>query len=446
MTNSKELSTNENRDEFSSKFGFIISCIGAALGLGNIWMFSYKLGKYGGAAFLIPYFIFVFILGSTGLITEFAFGRTFKSGSLSGIKKIFKDKKLKGGSILGSIPSLGMMGIFMFYSIVIGWILKYFALSVTGEINTIDTTTYFDSFSGTTSSIPWFLLAVLITLGVVCLGVSKGIEKLNKIIMPILLVLFIFLTIKSISLPGAMEGVSYLLTPNWEYLFKIETWVMALGQAFFTVSLTGCGMVVYGSYINEKFDIPASAMSTALFDTLAALLASFMIIPAVFAFNLDPAAGPSLLFITVPKVFQSMPYGSILSTFFFLSIIFAAISSSVNMLEGPVEALLSFTKLTRKKAAIIISTVAFILALPLAVNGDFFGQFTDLITVVISPIGVLIVAIVFFYTFGAEKALIEINKGAKRPLGNWFIPLGKYVLVITTVLVIILGIVYGGIG
>lgn len=446
MTNSKELSTNENRDEFSSKFGFIISCIGAALGLGNIWMFSYKLGKYGGAAFLIPYFIFVFILGSTGLITEFAFGRTFKSGSLSGIKKIFKDKKLKGGSILGSIPSLGMMGIFMFYSIVIGWILKYFALSVTGEINTIDTTTYFDSFSGTTSSIPWFLLAVLITLGVVCLGVSKGIEKLNKIIMPILLVLFIFLTIKSISLPGAMEGVSYLLTPNWEYLFKIETWVMALGQAFFTVSLTGCGMVVYGSYINEKFDIPASAMSTALFDTLAALLASFMIIPAVFAFNLDPAAGPSLLFITVPKVFQSMPYGSILSTFFFLSIIFAAISSSVNMLEGPVEALLSFTKLTRKKAAIIISTVAFILALPLAVNGDFFGQFTDLITVVISPIGVLIVAIVFFYTFGAEKALIEINKGAKQPLGNWFIPLGKYVLVITTVLVIILGIVYGGIG
>lgn len=446
MNELKELSTTENRDEFSSKFGFVISCIGAALGLGNIWMFSYKLGAYGGAAFLIPYFIFVFILGSTGLITEFTFGRTFKTGSLGGIRKIFKDKNLKGGSIIGSIPAIGMVGTFMFYSIVIGWILKYFTLSFTGEINTIDTTTYFDTFSGTTSSIPWFLLAILLTLGVVCFGVSKGIEKLNKIIMPLLLVIFLFITVKSLSLPGAMEGVRYLLTPNWDYLLKIETWVMALGQAFFTVSLTGCGMVVYGSYINEKFDIPSSAMSTAFFDTLAALLASFMIIPAVFAFNLDPAAGPSLLFITVPKVFQSMPYGSVLSTIFFLSIIFAAISSSVNMLEGPVEALLSTTKLTRKKAATIISLVCFVLALPLAVNGNLFGRFTDLITVVISPIGVLVVVVVFFYIFGGKKALVEINKGAKRPLGNWFIPLGKYVLVITTVLVIILGIAYGGIG
>lgn len=435
-----------NRDEFSSRFGFIISCIGAALGLGNIWMFSYKLGKYGGAAFLIPYFIFIFVLGTTGLITEFTFGRTFKSGSFGGIRKVFKEKKLRGGMIVGAIPPIGMMGTFMFYSIVIGWILKYFALSISGEINYIDTTTYFNTFAGTINSVPWFLLSVLITVSVVCLGVSKGIEKLNKIVMPLLLVLFVVITIKSLSLPGAIEGVKYLLNPQWEFLFKIETWVMALGQAFFTVSLTGCGMVVYGSYINEKFDIPASAMSTALFDTIAALLASFMIIPAVFAFGLDPAAGPSLLFITVPKVFQSMPYGGLISTLFFLSIIFAAISSSVNMLEAAVEAFLSITHLTRKQGGIILGIMGFILALPLAVNEARFGGFTDFITIILSPIGVLIVAVVFFHIFDNKRGLIEINKGAKRPIAKGFMFFGKYIFVFTTILVIVLGVMYGGIG
>ncbi|MGL4372867.1 MAG: sodium-dependent transporter, partial [Turicibacter sp.] len=231
---SNQANGSHKREVFSSKFGFILSCVGAALGLGNIWMFSYKLGAYGGAAFLIPYFIFVFILGTTGLIGEFAFGRTFKAGSIVGIKKVFESRNLKGGSIFAAIPVIGITGILMFYTIVIGWILKYFTLSVTGEISSIDPAAYFDSFAGTTSSIPWFLLAVILTLLVVVMGVSKGIEKLNKIIMPLLLIIFIFLTIRSVSLPGAMAGVEYLLKPRWEHLLEIETWIMALGQAFFT--------------------------------------------------------------------------------------------------------------------------------------------------------------------------------------------------------------------
>lgn len=391
----EKISHKNNRETFSSKFGFVISCIGAALGLGNIWMFSYRLGTYGGAVFLIPYFLFVFLLGTTGLIAEFTFGRTFRSGSMVGIRKVFKSRNLKGSSLIASIPALGLTGIFVFYSIVIGWILKYFSLSITGEIKNISPT-YFDLFSGSISSVPWMFLALIITLSVVYLGVSKGIERLNKIIMPLLLLLFLILTIKSLSLPNSIKGVEYLLKPKWEFLLDIKTWIMALGQAFFTVSLNGCGMVVYGSYTDDKFDIVSSSFATALFDTLAAMLVAFMIMPAVFAFGLNPSSGPSLLFITVPSIFKSMPYGNILSTLFFLSIIFAAISSSVNMLEGPVEAIISATKLNRKTASILITLVAFILAVPLSINIDKFNNFTDFITIILSPIGAMIVALSVF--------------------------------------------------
>lgn len=436
----------KERESFSNKFGFIISCVGAALGLGNIWMFSYRLGAYGGPVFLIPYFIFVFVLGSTGLIIEFAFGRHFKGGSYTGIREVFKRRNFKGGKVVGLIPPIGLMGVLMFYSVVIGWILKYFSMSVTGELMQINPATYFDSFSGTMSSVPYFFIAILLTVVIVSLGITKGIEKLNKWIMPLLFVLFIVLTIRGITLPGAMEGVKYLMTPDWSYLFKVETWVMALGQAFFTVSLNGCGMVVYGSYISEKFDIPSAAFSTALFDTLAALLASFMIMPAVFAFGLDPAAGPSLLFITLPQVFQAMPYGNVLSALFFLSIIFAAISSSVNMLEGSMEAFMAWTKKSRVVACTIIGGISFILALPLATNGAYFGKFADLITIVVSPVAALIVAGVFFYLVDGKEILGAINEGAKRPLPAKFIPFGKYVFVGVTLVVIVLGIAYGGIG
>ncbi|MDM0916108.1 sodium-dependent transporter [Clostridium perfringens] len=436
----------KERENFTGKFGFVISCVGAALGLGNIWLFSYRLGQYGGAAFLIPYFLFVFILGTTGLITEFSFGRKFKAGSYTGIVESFKSKSLKGGKFFGMLPPIGLTGVFIFYSIVVGWILKYFFLSLTGSINTIDTTTYFSNFAGTPNTIFWFALAIILTLIIVSLGIDRGIEKLNKIVMPLLLLIFLILIIRSLTLPGSFEGVKYLLVPRWENLFKIDTWVMALGQAFFTVSLNGCGMVVYGSYINDKFDIPSSAIQTAIFDTLAALLASFMIMPAVFAYGLNPSSGPSLLFITLPKIFQGMNLGSLLSTLFFLSVIFAAISSSVNMLEGPVEAFMAHFKSNRIKTSIIISVLCFLCGIPLLLNMGIFDNFSNLITIIISPLCALLVAVVFYYIIGGENVLIEVNKGAHKKLGKWFIPLGKYIFILVTILVIILGIIYGGIG
>ncbi|MEG0948533.1 MAG: sodium-dependent transporter [Bacteroidales bacterium] len=433
------------RENFTSKFGFIASCIGAALGLGNIWMFSYRLGAHGGAAFLIPYFLFVFLLGTTGLIGEFAFGRSFRAGSLTGIRKIFSDRNWKGANIIGSIPVVGLTGIFIFYAVVIGWIMKYFALSVTGEIRNIDTQHFFATFAGSSSSVVWLLVAVFTTLAIVFMGVSKGIEKLNKIIMPMLLLIFVILTIKTLTLPGAMAGVEYLVTPRWDALLKTDTWIMALGQAFFTVSLTGCGMVVYGSYADDNFDIVSASFNTALFDTLAAMIAAFMIMPAVFAFGLDPAAGPSLIFITLPKIFNALPYGNIISALFFLSIIFAAISSSVNMLEGPVEAILSSTNTGRKKASILVAAGCFLLAVPLALNMNYFENFADLITIFISPLGAMVVAFMAFYFYKGDF-LAEINKGRLTPLGNGFMIFGRYIFVPVSVLIILFGILYGGIG
>lgn len=436
----------KKRETFTSKLGFVMACIGSAIGLGNIWMFPYRLGSYGGAAFLIPYFLFVLILGTTGLVTEFAFGRKFSGGSMSGIVTVFKEKKLKGGKVVGALPAVGLVGIFMFYNIVVGWILKYFTLSVSGKLKTIDKTSYFAEFAGTKASIPWDMLAVLITVIVICAGVVKGIERISKIIMPALFVLFLILAVRSLSLPGAMEGVKFLLQPKWHHLLKVKTWVMALGQAFFTVSLNGCGMVVYGSYLKKDYDIPRLAVSTAVLDTIAALLAAFVIMPAVFAYGLDVSAGPPLLFMTMPIIFAKMPGGSILAVIFFLSILFAAISSSINMLEGVVEAMISNTKLTRTKAVILVGIFTILVSVPLNLSMTAFDNFTNLITVVISPLMALLVLLVCYYFYDAGKILDEINAGAKRKLDKKFLVFAKYVFVAVTLLVIVLGIAYGGIG
>lgn len=435
----------KDRENFTSRAGFVISCIGAAVGLGNIWMFPYRLGQNGGAVFLIPYFIFVLILGSTGLITEFAFGRGAEGGALTGIKKGFKNKSLKGGAFFGFIPAIGLAGVFMFYNVVVGWIIKYLSLSINGKIKNINIPSYFDTFAGSAETIPWNLIAIVLALAIVCMGISKGIEKINKIIMPMLFGIFILLAIRSLTLPGSIDGVKYLLTPQWSYLFKINTWVMALGQAFFTVSLNGCGMVVYGSYIKKDLDIPKSAVSTAILDTIAALLASFVIMPAVFAFGLDPASGPPLLFITIPTIFKAIPGGQVLMILFFLSILFAAISSSINMLEGPVESFMTQTKLSRKTSTVLIALVAFILSIPLNLDMNLFNTFADVITIVVSPLAALLVFIVFYYMNDKETVLEEINRGSGKKLGDRFFIFAKYGFTTITVLVIILGVIYGGI-
>ncbi|MGM0645997.1 MAG: sodium-dependent transporter [Thermodesulfobacteriota bacterium] len=438
-----------HRETWTGKMGFVLACVGSAIGLGNIWLFSWRIGAYGGAAFLIPYLLFVFGIASVGLMEEWAFGRSQRKGAIGAFEKVFNARKPGSGNLgaaLGVIPVLAIFSIFIFYSIVIGWLLKYLFLAATGGFETINISEYFGSFAGTGASIGWHAAGVLGSTLIVFFGVQKGIEKANKVMMPVLFAILVILLIRSLTLPGAGEGIAYMFVPEWSKLAEIETWVMALGQAFFTLSLGGATMLVYGSYAREDTVILSSSMQTVLFNFLASLLAAFAIIPAVFAFGLDPTAGPGLLFETVPTTFAKMPGGQIFGVLFFLSVVFAGFSSSVSMLEPAVEGAMDKTGLNRGTAVGLLSALAFAIGLPLAVDMSKFGTWADLTTIYVLPFGALVSAVVFFWIYGADKARAEINKHAAHPLGKWFEIYAKYVFVAVALLVMILNIAFGGIG
>lgn len=435
----------EKREKFSNKIGFILSCVGAAIGLGNIWLFSWKLGTFGGAAFLIPYFIFIILFSFVGLVSEISFGRMMKKGVI-GVAELMSQKKIPLGKYIPLIPIISVSGIFTFYVIVFGWIIKYFVMYLTTDIGSLNYEEYFSAFAGNSSSVSWHFVAAVFSILVISLGVVKGIEKMNKIIMPLMFIIFIGLVFKSLSLPGAAEGVKYLMVPRWELLASPVTWIMALGQAFFTVGLSGSALLVYGSYLDRDIDIPAGVFHTCVLDTMAALLAGFIIIPAAFAFGFSPAAGPSLLFITIPAVFAQIPGGKFLGAVFFLSIIFAAVSSAVNQLEVPVEAAMEKFDISRKKASFIVGGILFLIGLPLDVNMGLFGKFADVMSVFMIPLGAVL--ILGFYFFGVDNKKIEdeINTGAKCKMGKFIINVGKYIFTPGVLIILILGLVYGSIG
>lgn len=446
MSDNNANSQRENRDLFTSKAGFILACIGSAVGMGNIWMFPYRIGQFGGAAFLIPYILFIVLLGCTGLMGEFAFGRMTQSGPIGSFKNALETKDKKGGGLFGIIPVLGAFGIAVGYAVVVGWFIKFLVGSISGEaIKAIDSGAYFGAIAGPFGSVMWHFLALSITASILLLGVSNGIEKVNKIMMPTFYILFLLLLVRVLMLDGAKDGINYLFVPKWEYLSKPKTWIYALGQAFFSLSIAGSGMIVYGSYLKRDIDIPNAAKNTVVFDTLAALTAGLVIIPAVFAFNLDPTAGPPLLFITLPSVFKLMPFGRIFAIVFFISVLFASITSLMNLLEVPIEAIQSNLKLSRKLSVILVCFLAFIFGL-FVESGDVLGKWMDFVSIYIIPLGAFIAAIMFFWVVGIDKAKSEIETGSKKLLGSWFNPMAKYVYVFLTLIVLIAGILLGGIG
>lgn len=446
MSDNNAKSQRENRDLFTSKAGFILACIGSAVGMGNIWMFPYRIGQFGGAAFLIPYILFIVLLGCTGLMGEFAFGRMTQSGPIGSFKNALETKDKKGGGLFGIIPVLGAFGIAVGYAVVVGWFIKFLVGSISGEaLNAVDSGAYFGAIAGPFGSVMWHFLALLITALILLLGVSNGIEKVNKIMMPTFYILFLLLLVRVLMLDGAKDGINYLFVPKWEYLSQPKTWIYALGQAFFSLSIAGSGMIVYGSYLKRDIDIPNAAKNTVVFDTLAALTAGLVIIPAVFAFNLDPTAGPPLLFITLPSVFKLMPFGRIFAIVFFISVLFASITSLMNLLEVPIEAIQSNLKLSRKLSVILVCFLAFIFGL-FVESGDVLGKWMDFVSIYIIPLGAFIAAIMFFWVIGIDKAKSEIETGSKKLLGSWFNPMAKYIYVFLTLIVLIAGILLGGIG
>lgn len=435
----------KKRDTFTSKLGFILACVGSAVGMGNIWLFPYRVGQYGGAAFLIPYFLFVVVIGVAGVTGEMAFGRAMEAGPIGAFRKATQTRGSDLGELIGMIPTVGSLALAIGYSVVVGWIIRYLAGSLTGSAFLGDSAEYFADICGNFGSLPWHLIGLLIAFALMIFGIANGIERANKVIMPLFFGLFVVLGIRVAFLDGVMDGYVFLMKPDWGQLANPKTWVYALGQAFFSLSLAGSGTLVYGSYLKKDENVVACAKNVAFFDSVAAILAAFVIIPSVFAFGLDPSAGPALMFITMPKVFQMMPLGQLFMIVFFVAVLFAAITSLINLFEAPIEALQHKFKLSRQTSVGIIAVIAVAVG-ALIEQGDVVSAWMDVVSIYVVPLGALLAAVMFFWVCPKGFAREQVQLGMEKKLGTWYEPLTKYVFVGLTLIVYILGIFYGGIG
>lgn len=431
---------------FGSSFGFIIACVGSAVGLGNIWMFPYRLGQYGGAAFLIPYLFFVLLFGWVGLSAEFGIGRLAGTGTIGAYEYCFAARgKKKLGGALSWLPLMGSLGIAIGYAVILGWVLNSLAGFISGQLMSADPAPFFQAAASSFGNPIWHTAVVAVVCLVLIFGVSTGIERVSKVLMPLFFLLFLVLAAWVFTLPGAGEGYRFLFVPHWEQLLRTETWIMAMGQAFFSLSITGSGMIVYGAYLKKDADIPGASLRTAFFDTLAAMLSAVAIIPAVFAYGLDVARGPSLMFLTLPAVFQQMPMGQLFAVFFFLSVFFAGITSLINMFEAVVESWQSHFNLNRKLAVLLCSAITLGVGLFLEAEPNV-GQWMDFITIGVVPIGAVMGAVSIYYVLGWPKLRQELQLGRKKPISAAFGAVGRYVYVPLTILVLVLGFALGGIG
>ena len=439
----------KKRESFNSKWGFILACIGSAVGMGNIWMFPTRVSLYGGGSFLIPYLIFVVLIGSTGIIGEMSFGRATRSGPIGAFGAVCERKgKKKAGEAIGLIPVLGSLAMAIGYTVVLGWILKYAVGTFTGTTLAGNDVDEFGAAFGKMASAfgnnGWLLSALAIGIIILMLGVGSGIEKANKVMMPVFFFLFVILGIYVFFQPGASEGYRYIFRVDPKVLSDPFTWIYALGQAFFSLSIAGNGTLIYGSYLSETENIPASAGRVALFDTIAAMLAALVIIPAMATTGSQlNQGGPGLLFIFLPNLFKSMPGGRIVSIVFFVAVLFAGISSLINLYEAPIATVQEKFGLGRVKACALIGIFSAVVSV--CIQGIVSG-WMDILSIYICPLGAGLAAIMFFWIGGKEYVEKQVNLGREKAFTSVFYAVSKYVFCPLCFLVLILGIILGGIG
>ena len=437
------------RDSFNNKWGFILACIGSAVGMGNIWMFPTRVSMYGGGSYLIPYFIFVALIGFTGVIGEMSFGRATKSGPVDAFGYACETKnKRKLGEAIGFIPVLGALAMAIGYTVVMGWILKYMIGAFTGKtLAPADTEGFAASFGSMASAFGnnvWQIVALVIGIIILMFGVGRGIEKANKIMMPVFFILFAVLGIYVAFQPGAIEGYKYIFRVDPKAFADPKTWIFALGQAFFSLSVAGNGTLIYGSYLSDNEDIPAAAGRVALFDTIAALLAALVIIPAMATTGAQlNQGGPGLMFIFLPALFKSMPGGYIVAIIFFVAVFMAGLSSLINLYEAPIATIQEKLHLGRKASCAIIAVIALVVSI--CIQGIVSG-WMDILSIYICPLGAGLDGIMFFWVCGKKYVETQVNTGRDKKLTDKFYPICKYIFCPICFLVLILGIVLGGIG
>ena len=422
----------KNTKSFASRWGFILASVGSAVGMANVWGFPNKMGSNGGGAFLLIYLLFVVIFSTVGLPTEFAMGRRAGTGTLGAYESAWATRgKTAGkvGGLLGWLPLAGSLCIAIGYAVIVTYVLKALVDSVLGTLMTTDTAAWFGSFSAQPYSvIPFHIIVVVGTLLTLFLG-AKSIERTNKVMMPLFFVIFLILAVRVAFLAGSGEGYAFMFTPRWEMLADPMIWIWAMGQAFFSLSVTGSGMIVYGAYLSKEEDVVGVAQHTALFDTIAALVAALVMIPACFSYGLDVGAGPSLLFVTLPTILQDIPFGQLFAIILYVAMIFAGVSSLQNMFEAVAESLIhKFPKLNRTAALVILCVICLGFGIGMETI-DKWGPWMDLVSIYIIPIGATLGAVSWFYVMKKDELLSAINTGCKRERGTFWYSVGRYLYV-----------------
>jgi NSS family neurotransmitter:Na+ symporter len=400
----------ENRGQWGSKFGFIMAAAGSAVGLGNIWRFPYLTGEHGGAAFVLIYIFCVVLVGAPMLINEIALGRFTGKNPVGAVQKLSGNKVWV--LLVGVLPLIVTFVVLSYYSTIAGWTVGYIFTSLFSI-----KTTFSEFIANPAIVVPLGAAVILMTAFIVLGGVSGGIEKATKIMMPLLFVLLIVVIIRSVTLPGAGKGIEYYLVPDFS---KINGHIVlaALTQAFFSLGVGWGMMITYGSYLPKTQNIVTSSLWVGAMDTSVALLAGFMVFPAVFAFNQSPAEGPTLVFTVLSNVFQQMPLGNIAGALFFLLLFFAAITSTISMLEAPSAYYMDQKKWSRKKAAWTVAIAAFIFGIPSALST---GAVEGLSTMQVNFLGVIKTSFmdIFDYLFGSLLMMVVVMSTCL--FTGWFI-------------------------
>ncbi len=418
----KKPGTSSNNSGWSGKMGYVLAAAASAVGLGNIWRFPYLCAKYGGGIFLVIYLFLVLTFGYALIMSETAIGRMSRKSPI-GAFKYFKNSKLSaaGGWINALVPFI----ICPYYAVIGGWVLKYLVGYVTGETQAMATDGYFGGYiTSNTQPELYFVIFILLVLVVILGGVQNGVERISKIMMPVLIVLAVIVSIYSCTRPGAVEGIKYLFIPNI-HNFSIMTVVSAMGQMFYSLSLAMGIMITYGSYVDKHQDLEDSTTKIEIFDTLIAVLAGLMIIPAVFAFNGgEPetlSAGPSLMFITIPKVFAEMGFGTGAGIVFFVLVFLAALTSAISLCETCVGTLTNELGWGRVKATLIFGVFSLILGSAASLGYGVWGDFTIigmqvldfldfLSNSVMMPIAALAICLLVWRVIGFDKMEEEIGR------------------------------------
>ncbi len=440
----------KNRSSFTGKIGFVLAAAGSAVGLGNIWRFPYLAAQYGGGIFLLVYIILAVTFGFALMCAEIAIGRKTGLSPIGAYAKL--NKKF---TFLGWLGALVPVIILPYYCVIGGWVTKYLTVFISGEHAAAAQDGFFDTFiSSPMEPIGWFFIYLGITAIVVLLGVEKGIEKVSKVMMPVLIVLTVIIAVYSMTLPGALDGVVYYLKPNFEKL-SVTTVLAAMGQLFYSMSLAMGIMITYGSYMKKDVSIESSVRQISAFDTGIAFLAGLMIIPSVFAFSGgDETAlgkGPGLMFVTLPKVFEAMQGGTVIGIVFFLLVLLAALTSSISLMETVVSIVMDKIHCNRRIACLIVFIASIVIGLPSALGygtladvkviGMAFLDFFDFISnSVIMPIVALITCIFVGYILKPKAIIEEVEISGKFKAKTLFTVVIKYIAPVCIVLILVFSI------